>query len=275
MAACESLIVRSGSCRSLADSTPPGWRFGQSRDVVRHRYSARRDHLLPAVGRLRVSSIREEHAFRAFNRNRPYSQRVRPFNFLNVFHLHRLRRTGGRHRKSLVAPYERSPSKWLSAPVLDRHDPGGGALRIRTHDPYAVVEGEEPVATLGAYFEDYLNHPEVKLAHEGRYCFPWTKGVLESRCILATSVTRIGKESSRLADPSELLNSGDERIVLYGEPRRCQAPDCGRLLTGRQRTWCSEACRKRAFRAHLREKTTNRASPDQLSAKEERVGLDV
>jgi hypothetical protein len=112
-----------------------------------------------------------------------------------------------------------------------------------------VVEGQEAVASLGQYFSDYLLHAEVKLgSKDGEPCRPWTRGLLSSRHIMARSVTRIGKESSRLTEVSEPLEVGDERVVLYREPRTCHGPGCDERLAGRQRDWCSEACRKRAWR---------------------------
>ncbi len=70
---------------------------------------------LPAVGRLRISSAREEQAFRAYNAFRPYAHRVRPFNFLNLYHAHRVVRAGRSGPRCLVAPFGREAAKWLKA----------------------------------------------------------------------------------------------------------------------------------------------------------------
>jgi len=80
---------------------------------------------------------------------------------------------------------------------------------------------------------------------DGKPC-QWTHGLLQPPRVHATGLARVGKETNPLADTADLILASDERAVEYREP--C-CLGCGRKLVGRQRLWCSEACRKRAFRA--------------------------
>lgn len=95
---------------------------------------------------------------------------------------------------------------------------------------------------------------EVKLAGaNGEHCRPWSLGALSARHVVARSVIRIGKESSRLSESSEPIDDVNERAVTYLEPSACRGPSCGQRLKRRQRDWCSEACRKRASRQRCKE----------------------
>jgi hypothetical protein len=61
----------------------------------------------------------------------------------------------------------------------------------------------------------------------------------------AIRLARIGKESNPIADTGDLVLDRDDRAVEYREPYR---KACRRTLQGRQRLWCTDACRKRAQR---------------------------
>ncbi len=212
----------------------------------------------PAVGRLTVTSPREEATFRDYNAEKPYAERVRPWNFLCLAHPTQTERARAGGAKVLIAPFERDQEKQLAADWIDRGDPKSPPVKIRVDPTREVVERSVAVLSYGDYFEDYRLHPEAKaLAPDGQPCHPWTRGPLSPRHVAPSGIARIGKESNRLSEtpmPSEL---DEEAVVEYPGPRAC--PGCGAEVGGR-RKWCSEACRKRARRKLPRSETATSAA---------------
>jgi hypothetical protein len=120
------------------------------------------------------------------------------------------------------------------------------ARRIRTGAAAFVIDGVSAVRPYRDVFEEYRMHPESKAAGDrGRQCAPWTVGQLQPLVVGATGVVRKGKETNRLAEDLTVLDDPDDRAIEYPE-RTCRG--CGAPLHGRERDWCSEACRKRAGR---------------------------
>jgi hypothetical protein len=199
-----------------------------------------------ALGQLGVTSPHTEAVFREFNKSLPYEQRVRPWNFCSLVHLTRHARaiTGIR---CLIAPYQRDTRKLTDLDWFNRS--------ARDHEPHAISnsgrslefeDGRIPAQTYRDYFDEYRLHPEAKaLAPDGKPCHPWTRGPLGPPRVHAKRFARVGKEANPLADTADLIVENDECAVEYREPR-CR--ECDKSLIGRQRDWCSDACRKRAER---------------------------
>jgi hypothetical protein len=204
---------------------------------------------ISAAGRLRVSSPREEARFHGFNEGRRYGDRVRPFNFLNLYHVHTIARGLAGVPRCVVGSFERDPERWHEAECFNRGDRSGRRYRLRTDDPHLILPESVPAQTLGDYFGEYRSHPESKFAAEdGAPCRPGTRGTLEPRHIAATERIRIGKEATRLTE-EEPIEQSEERVVEYRQQRSCR--NCRLELRGRQRDWCSEKCRKREYRRSL------------------------
>jgi len=147
----------------------------------------------PAVGRLTVTSPHEERAFRGYNAIRPYTERVRPWNFLRVAHPDFTERAAG-GPTTLVGPYTKQPRNRMRNPWFDRRSVDGKPLRIRTGRPEYVIPGTVVVQSYGDYFEEYRTHPEAKAADSrGRACGPWSKGLLQPRYVEASRIIRVGK----------------------------------------------------------------------------------
>ncbi|MDQ3182688.1 MAG: hypothetical protein M3Q62_03915 [Actinomycetota bacterium] len=200
----------------------------------------------PAVGRLTVTTPREEASFRAYNADRPYPERVGPWNFLCVAHPTQTERAREDGFRVLIAPFERDPDKRLVADWIDRSHPASGPVKVRVDPSREIGEGSVAVLSYGDYFEDHRLHPEAKtLAPDGHPCHPWTRGLRERRHVVPSGVVRIDKESNRLAETPMPAELEEEAVVEYPGPRTC--PGCGVEVTGRRR-WCSEACRKRSAR---------------------------
>jgi hypothetical protein len=193
-----------------------------------------------AVGRQTVSSTHGERPFRVYNRGRPYPDRVRPWSFGLLAHLTQTERAL-RGATCLYAPYEGDPTKRLQLDWIDRQHPDK-THRITTQ-PYGD-DDTVPVQKLGDYFTDYRLHTDPKmLGPDGDRCHPWTRGHLQPVSVTTTALTRISKETHPLIDPDD--PAPEEPTIEY-RPRVCAG--CGKPLTGRQKKWHSDACRKRATR---------------------------
>jgi hypothetical protein len=90
-------------------------------------------------------------------------------------------------------------------------------------------------------------HPEVKAADStGTPCAPWTVGQLQPLVVEASSVVRIGRETNRLTEDLAIMDDPADRAIEYSQ-YTCR--NCGAALKGRQRDWCSGACRKKSARS--------------------------
>jgi hypothetical protein len=200
----------------------------------------------PGIGRLTVTSPHEERAFHAYNRRRRYRDRVRPWNFLMMAHLPRHARLTTGQRQSLVAPFEKNPRKRRRARWVDRGNPDAPSAPIRTGVGPYVVKAATLVQSYRNVYEDYRTHPEVKAGRpDGAPCKEWTMGLLQPLEVIVGEVRLIGKESNRLSE-DDTVDGPQDRAIEYPE-RTCRG--CGTALQGRQRDWCSEACRKRSARS--------------------------
>ena len=113
----------------------------------------------------------------------------------------------------------------------------------RTHAGEQILKDSFAVLRYGDYFAAYRRHPELKaLASDAKPCHTWTRGELRPRHVHAAGITRIGRESNRLADQSLPADDESEAVIEYPGRRTCAG--CKIPVTGR-RKWCSEACRKR------------------------------
>jgi hypothetical protein len=206
--------------------------------------------LEPAAGRLPVTSATEEAAFHTYNDSREYADRVRPFNFLMTFHVHEIARAEQGIR-SLVAPFQSDRRNWDGLGAFARHSMS--TFGLQTRDPHVAIPGRIPVQTYGDYFNEYRVHPELKLVDDdGRPCHPWSRGLLSPKYVRASALVRIGKTSERVTE-AQTSHAEVERAVVYPEPRAC--PECGDALTDRRARYCGPACKQRAYRRRLHERS--------------------
>jgi hypothetical protein len=120
-------------------------------------------------------------------------------------------------------------------------------MAIHTAGP-EIRDGEIGVLSYRDYFTSYRQHPERKTIDpaDGEPCHTWTRGLLQARDITAKELTRVGKESNRLADTDASLDEQADPAIQY-PPSTRQCRGCDAQVDGR-RQWCTEACRKRAAR---------------------------
>jgi hypothetical protein len=199
----------------------------------------------PTFGRLTITSTHDDKLFSAFNANRPYHEQIRPFGFALTAHRHQYERRQHPDDGLLITAYTRDLRTAINASFMFRNVPQRGNFHIRTGHLEYVIPGTVCVQTFRELITEYAEHPERKaLGPDGQPCKPSARGILQPRHIEASKHERIGKEAARLSDGDPITQAADRAVEYRG--RACKW--CGRALTGRQRDWCSDACRKAGTR---------------------------
>jgi hypothetical protein len=155
--------------------------------------------------------------FQRFNAGKPYSEQVKPANF--VLLAHPVAMAVG--ATSPMAPYERDPAKWLELPWVDRVT--GEPVRISTApDDGMYRPGVIPIRTYRDVANEHALHPEMKsLAPDGGICQGHTSGLLRRRPVTPQpGVARVGKEGNEIDDRL----SG---VALHPEDYRVEYVDPG------------------------------------------------
>jgi hypothetical protein len=179
---------------------------------------------LPAVGRVSVSSPAVMKSLAKFNEGKPYSDLIKPFNFLLTCHIEQLGHPPGVDPEHfhLIAPYSIDPKEWLKADWINQYDPNPGkTYRIITAGPHGHRR-TALVKTYGDVLDEYEYHPESKCADaDGHPCGKQTVGLLGRRQIRVDQIRYIGKESNRLEDvDSGLVHAAQNVYTEYPDPRR-------------------------------------------------------
>jgi hypothetical protein len=198
----------------------------------------------PAIGRLTITSQPDQNTFTTYNHDKPYTDQVRPWHFLCIAHPHRHERAR-LGISCLIGPYQRDPARLAQQGWTDRGNPNR-TYRLRLDNLYDLADDTIAAQTIRDYYDDYRHHTDAKMrGPDGHGTHPWTTGLLQHHHVTATGLVRIGKESNPLLDPSD--PTPDDPTIEY---RRLLCDGCGEPLTGRQRNWCGEVCRKRTARRH-------------------------
>lgn len=178
---------------------------------------------LPAVGRIAVTSPTLLQPFAALNKDKHYSEQVKPFNFLSTCHVRAFGHPDGvrAERFQLVAPYEADPERWLKTLWIDRYS--GKTFRITTRGHHGG-RGIARVQTYGDVIESYAYHPEAKFADvRGEPCGKQTVGLLQRRHVRIGVLNNIGKESNSLEEVQAGIEHEQADVYTeYPDPRRTQ-----------------------------------------------------
>jgi hypothetical protein len=222
----------------------------------------------PAMSRITASS---PHVLRALSKNqtRSYEEDSKPFNFLISPHVAPLGHPPGVDAQHfhLIAPYTKDARQWTKLRWTDVYS--GEAYGITTRcgvagDGIARVQSNDDVVAR------YRTHPEAKsLGPDGMPCQRRTVGLLQRSPVLLGDLVHIGKETNRLEDVEQgMVHDWDEVQLVFREPqahdrastngfgtaakvqRQCEV--CGATLDGNRRSYCSPACRQRAYRQRAR-----------------------
>ncbi len=175
----------------------------------------------PAIGRVSISSPAVLKAFNDFNRSKPYSSTIKPFNFLLSAHVRPFGHPVGTapERFHLIAPYEPDSRKWLTMSWLDQYT--GAEFRITTTGNSGGRRTAR-VKTYGELVREYEHHPEPKCADAGgAICGKQTIGLLQRRHVRIDALKYIGKESNSLEAVQEGSEGSAEVVYTeYADPRR-------------------------------------------------------
>jgi hypothetical protein len=176
---------------------------------------------LPAIGRTTVSSPMLMRCLESLNRGKPYSEQIKPFNFLQNCHVSPFGHPPGvdPEKFHLVTPYDPDPHKWLDKEWIDQYT--GKRFRITTRGQCGSRRTAR-VKTYGDVVTEYEFHPESKCADSlGRPCDRQTVGLLGRRHVKIDQIKCIGKESNSLEDvEAGLIHSEKSTYIEYADPKR-------------------------------------------------------
>jgi hypothetical protein len=169
-----------------------------------------------ALSRITISTPGVLAWFKATNEDRPYTDQIKPANFMLVAHPDPLDASG----TSPIAPYQSDPTQWPLLSFIDRHT--GQPVRTTT-DPYDgnPRPGVVRVRTYRNILAAYLAHPEAKsLAPNGRPVGRNTHGLLRARPVRGIRPARyVGKEANRIDDRADgLIDQPDDYRTEYVDP---------------------------------------------------------
>lgn len=151
----------------------------------------------PAVSRLTISSPHLHRPFADYNEGRPYSDQIKPMNFLLSVPTKGVGELPGTdpERFHLVAPYTRDPERWVETPWLERYS--GREVPVTTRITPSALVAE--VKSYRDVYEAYRRHPEVtSFEPDGEVCGEDTVGLLHRRPVRALWIDHVGKESNRM-----------------------------------------------------------------------------
>ena len=178
---------------------------------------------LPAIGRTTVSSPGLMKSFQSLNSGKPYSEQIKPFNFLLTAHVIPFGHPAGvdPEKFHLVTPYDSDPRKWLDKEWIDQYT--GKRFRITTRGHYGSRDVAR-VKTYGDVVTEYEFHPESKCADgDGNPCSKQTIGLLQRRHIKVDQIKCIGKESNSLETVDLGLEHSERSVYTdYADPKRSE-----------------------------------------------------
>jgi hypothetical protein len=176
---------------------------------------------IPAIGRITVSGPALMKCLESLNIGQPYSEQIKPFNFLQTCHVSPFGHPDGvdPEKFHLVTPYDPDSRKWLGKDWIDQYS--GKRFRITTRGSSGSRQMAR-VKTYGDVLLEYEFHPEAKCADSfGNVCEKQTIGLLERRHVKVDQIKCIGKESNSLEDvDAGLLHSEKSAYTEYVDPKR-------------------------------------------------------
>jgi hypothetical protein len=178
---------------------------------------------LPAIGRTTVSSPFLMRSFESLNAGKPYSDQIKPFNFLLTAQVIPFGHPEGVNPEKfhLFAPYDSDPRTWLHKEWTDQHSKR--QFRITTHG-HCGSRQTARIKTYGDVVTEYEFHPEAKCADAlGNPCERQTIGLLQRRHVKIDLIKCIGKESNSLENVEEGLVHSEQNVYTeYKDPKRSE-----------------------------------------------------
>ena len=155
---------------------------------------------LPVMRRIAISTPNVMAALRHLRRDqaRPYNFALSPV-LVNI--------TGS--QVTLLAPFEKDSSRWITMPHINIHD---GTTHTLENPSLPVL-----VQTFEMVFHQYHRHPESKsFASDGTPCKADSAGLLQRYPVTATGFHLIGKETERGWEQNDDISTLMPSLVRYG-----------------------------------------------------------
>lgn len=165
----------------------------------------------PAVGQVSIGKPQTLDPFATFNRDKPYREQIKPFNFLLTAHLPAWvasptddalapNKPSPTQRFQLISPYERVPDRWLSAAWRNKYADTDETYTVTTSDENSPNEAVR-IQSYSDVLAEYRVHPEPKSrAPDGSRSGWHSIGLLQRRPVEAIRIVHIGKEANDLDD---------------------------------------------------------------------------
>jgi hypothetical protein len=172
----------------------------------------------PAIARHSISSPALYRLLASLNDGLPYTEQIKPFNFLSIAFVHPLERPPDDPRLVLVAPYRSTPDEHLAGAWFNRYS--GTRYKITTTPSNARHrQGIVTVKTYRDMLAEYAVHPEAKSnGPDDERCSRRTVGVLARRPVTARGISHIGKEANRLEEArAGLIQQSSELLGAYDD----------------------------------------------------------
>jgi hypothetical protein len=137
-------------------------------------------------------------SFETMNAGKPYSQQVKPFNFLLTAHVSPFGHPDGvdPEKFHLITPYDSDSRTWLKREWIDQHSKK--RFRITTQGNYGSRQTAR-VKTHGDVVTEYEFHPEAKCADaSGNTCEKQTTGLLQQRHVTIERIKCIGRNRGKV-----------------------------------------------------------------------------
>jgi hypothetical protein len=218
---------------------------------------------LPAIGRTTVSTPALMKCLESLNVGKPYSDQIKPFNFLQTCHVNPFGHPDGvdPEKFHLVSPYDPDPRKWLEKEWIDQHT--GKRFRITTR-AHCGTRQTARVKTYGDVVTEYEFRPEAKCADaSGDECQRQTVGLLQRRHVKIDQIKCIGKESNSLEQVDAGLEHSEKNIYTeYADPKQSEwITKIQPALKKARLKVLVDACEKRVSRRELIELRAGRSKP--------------
>jgi hypothetical protein len=171
---------------------------------------------LPAMMRFTMTTPQVLKVLQSRQRELPYRDRTKPFNFILSPMIDRL--TGGHpigtdpQRFTLIGSFSSNASEWRREAYTNVHD--GKVYRLAEPEKRMPYEAEPQ--TYGDVVSRYRWHPEFKSqAPDGNNCTTQTRGLLRRTPVTADGFRYIGKETDRRWEQGEHFSVLDPATFEY------------------------------------------------------------
>ena len=154
----------------------------------------------PAMGQHTVSKPHLSNAFKKINKNKAYSEQIKPYNFMSIWYREPL----SGQDVTPISPFVQPDSIEEVADLIVGRKTG------EKLDLWSLMHSEKTLKTYGNIIEGYAFHPESKfVTPNGISCPKDYKGLLVRTNVKAKEIRHIGKEANNLEEANIFGIEGD------------------------------------------------------------------